>query len=526
MSKLYNILLVLLLCVATLSVLSQKTQPDSDSKYTVSTHTADNRIVIVQEPSVKTLDPALAQDTGSARVIANIFEGLVRFKPGTAQIEPCLASSWSVSEDGLVWTFNLRRDVLFHDGTKLDSSAVKYSIDRQFNKSREKTTYADFVFAPLKTVEVADNYTVKFHLEYPYAPLLNNLAMPMAAPIVSPAAAHKNNLEANPVGTGPYTWGSKNDHEILLKVNEEYWQSSSEIKELLFLTVPETVKRVDMLLEDRADIALDLNFNQTAQLRFKGYPVFRTTGLDICYLGFYTDKKPFDQAVLRKAVALALDKDTVLNKLWPQEVRSALSTLPPTVLGYDTQIKQYKHDPNESARLLKNAGYENGISFTLITYDNSRPYTPGGGKALAEELARSLAQHGIEMKVQAYAWQDFKRALERRQGDAFLYGWISDNGDPDNFLYTLLSQNQIKSGLNITRYQNPALDALLASGRVTGDPQTRREIYYQAQQIINKDVPWVVINHSLHYAATTPRIAGFLHSPTDWPLLYGVSKSK
>lgn len=525
MPKFFNIF-ICALCLITMVALSQNKQLKNNNADTVTAPPATNPIIIAQEYTVHNLDPAIATDTGSARVIANIFEGLVRFESGTTKIEPCLATSWSVSDNATAWTFQLRQNVRFHDGTVFDSSAVKFSVERQFkNQSQTTNTYADFVYAPLNKVEIIDPYTIKFHLKYPYSPFLNNLAMPMAAPIVSPTAVHKygDNFSAHPVGTGPFTWVGNNNSQTSLRANKDYWGTSPAIDEILFLTLPQTKKRVEKLLDNSIDIALDLTFEQTAKLRFKGYPVLRTTGLDISYLGFYTDKKPFNQPSLRKAVLLALNRKDTFNKLWPQEVCPASSPFPPAVLGYNDNLTQEEYDPNRATRLLKAAGYDKGISFTLITYTNSRPYTPGGGKVLADALAHSLSQHGIEVTVKAYPWDQFKQALNRHEGEAFIYGWISDNGDPDNFLYTLLSQNQIKNGLNTTRYHNPELETLLISGRSTIDQEIRQELYNRAQEILIHDTPWIILSHSLHYAATSHYIRGLIISPTNWPNLHGLT---
>ncbi|KAF1086271.1 Heme-binding protein A precursor [Sporotomaculum syntrophicum] len=525
MTKPFNLLVLSLLCLLTFTLLVQsKTGKDMPT----TTQTSDSkRIIIAQKHAVSTLDPAVATDTGSIRLIANIFEGLVRFKPGTAQIEPCLATSWKVSEDGLIYTFDLRRGVSFHDGIALDASAVQASVQKQIaNRPKDATTYSDFVYAPLEKIKIIDQYTIEFHLKYPYAPLLNNLAMPMAAPIVSPATSHlpTDKLGAHPAGTGPFSYAGQEENGILLKANLDYWNDPPPTEEILFISEPAAEQRVQKLLSGQIDIALDLTFAQTAQLRFQGYPVLRDTGLDIGYLGFYTDREPFNQAAVRQAVVCSINHQEILENLWPQETRPAHGPLPPSVLGYNTKLTQVKYEPDKSAQLLQEAGFDKGLSFTLITYTEPRPYSPGGGKVLAEALAKSLAGHNITVKVQAYPWQQFKQALTRREGDAFLYGWISDNGDPDNFLSTLLAENQINNGLNITRYHGKALETLLASGRRTADSETRQQIYHQAQQIINQDAPWLILNHSLHHAATSPQIQGFILSPTDWPLLYGVAK--
>lgn len=524
MEKKFNIFFVIILCLAAFLVLSQEKQREENSLSTaVDAEISSNRLVVTQKYAVKSLDPTLASDTGSLRVTSNIYEGLVRFKPGTVQVEPCLASSWEVSEDAKVWTFNLRRNVLFQDGTPLDARSVESSIKRQIESKKNQTSYADFVYAPVQKIEAVDNYTVQFHLKYPYAPFLNNLAMPMAAPVVGPARDNAEETSVPPPGTGPYILAGEIDNGILLRANPHYWATTPGIQEIVFLTVTDSLLQSEMLLHGQSDIALDLTFDDAAKVRFQGYPVFRTTGLDICYLGFYTERAPFDRAGVRKAVAQAIDIKEAYKHQGLQQAQPAVGHLPPGVIGSELTDRP-GYDPAEATRLLNDAGHKDGLSFTLITYSDPRPYTPGGGKELAEALTRSAAQAGITINVRAYPWDQFKEALQRREGDAFLYGWISDNGDPDNFLYTLLAPDQIEHGQNITHYHNTQLETIMVSGRNTTDMEIRRELYAQAQEILNKDTPWVVLGHSLYHAATAPDITGFAFSPTGWHTLGGVKK--
>ncbi len=525
MDKKHNLFLVIILCLTAFFVLSQEKQREETGAHSeVMSLLSPGRLVVTQQYDVNSLDPAVASDTGSLRVTSNIYEGLVRFKPGTVQVEPCLASKWEVSEDAKVWTFHLRRDVLFHDGTPLDARSVEYSIKRQTEAKKDQVGYADFVYAPVQKVETPDDYTVRFHLKYPFAPFLNNLAVPMAAPVVGPSAdSNANGGSAPPPGTGPYIPGERMDGGILLRANPHYWGTAPKEKEVVFLTVRDSQALSEMLLQEQSDIALDLTFDEAARARAQGFPVYRTTGLDICYLGFYTEREPFDRAGVRKAVARALDTEEVYKQLGLQQAQPAIGHLPPGVAGSESSSRP-DYNPDETDRLLKEAGYQNGLSFTLITYSDSRPYTPGGGKELAEALARSAAEAGITVKVKDYPWEQFKEALQRREGDAFLYGWISDNGDPDNFLYTLLAPDQIKQGQNITRYSSAQLETILTSARNTTDMKLRRELYAQAQVILNQDTPWVVLGHSLYHAATAPGITGFALSPTGWHTLGGVKK--
>ena len=528
MGKKINLFFFVILCLAALLVLNQAKPEDREPAGDASTSmTAPGRIVVVQEPGIQELDPAKAADTGSLRVIANIYEGLVRFAPGTSRVEPCLARSWEVSDDGKIWTFHLRQDVRFHDGTPLDARAVEAGVKKLLDKKPGgPTTYADFVYAPVEKITVKDRYCVEFHLKYPYAPFLNNLAVPMAAPVTGPEPVRRKDGPAAAPGTGPYIPVGELDGGLLLRANMQYWDSPAPVEEVLILPVADANRRSEMLLGGRADIALDLTFDDATRLRFRGYPVYRTTGLDISYLGFYTDRQPFNRLAVRQAVAKGINREEIFKHLALQQVQPATAHLPPGVPGYDPSKAQADHDPNGAARLLREAGHGQDFSFTLITYTDPRPYSPGGGKELAEAVAWSASEAGITINIRAYPWEQFKKALQRREGDAFLFGWISDNGDPDNILHTLLSRDQTGKGQNITRYQSPELETLLVSGRITADGAIRKELYARAQDVLNRDTPWVVLGHSLQYAATSPGVSGFALSPTGWHFLGRVAKNQ
>lgn len=523
MDKKYNLFLIIILCLAAFLVLNQEKQKENTGAYTeVDAFVSPDRLIVTQQFEVKNLNPAVASDTGSLRVTANIYEGLVRFKPGTVQVEPCLASDWDVSEDAREWTFHLRRNVLFHDGTPLNARLVESGIKRQMEAKKNNISYADFVYAPVQKVETVDDFTIRFQLKYPYAPFLNNLAMPMAAPVTGPSTQN-GAQDVPPPGTGPYIPGEQINGGILLRANPHYWSTAPAVNEVAFLTVKDPRSRLELLLQGKSDIALDLTFDDAAEARLQGFPVCRATGLDICYLGFYTEKPPFNNAMVRKAVAGALNIQEAYKQLGLQQAQPAAGHLPPGVAGGESGNRP-GYNPAETARLLKDTGYQDGLTFTLITYSDPRPYTPGGGKELAEALAQSAAEAGITINVKAYPWDQFKEALQSREGDAFLYGWISDNGDPDNFLYTLLAPDQINNGQNITRYSSPQLETILTSARSTTDMEIRRELYAQAQNILDTDTPWVVLGHSLYHAATAPGITGFVLSPTEWHTLGGVKK--
>lgn len=485
-------------------------------------------LTYVREQDSITLDPALVQDEESCKVITNIYEGLVRFKAGTTEVEPCLAESWQVSSDNMVWTFFLRKNVKFHDGTPFNAEAVRFSMERQIPpRAGNSLNYASFTFGMVERIKVVDPYTVSFILKFPYAPFLNNLAMIAAAPIVSPTAATAlgEAFSENPVGTGPFRFvGWDKGKRITLKANRDYWASPPECTTLVFKVIKNSRLRSLLVRFGLADITDGITAADARYLEQKGCRVLRSTGLDLNYLGFYNDKEPFDNPALRRAVSLAIDRKQLTEKLFREASVEAGGPLPPGVLGYNPDIRPLPYDPVGAREILAGQDLARDLKITIITYTNQRPYNPAGGQKLAEAIQADLAAVGIETEIKAYPWDEFKEALLKEEGNAFLYGWISDNGDPDNFLYTLLSSAQIESGLNTARYRNREVDLLLARAQQSTDRSLREQLYREATKIIIQDAPWVCLNHSLRLTAVSPGIENFVQQKAGYPYLCSVKR--
>lgn len=479
-------------------------------------------IVYARGNDAENLDPAFLQDENSAVVAANIYEGLVRFKPGTTEVLPCLAEGWRVSSDGREWTFYLRKNVLFHDGTPFNAEAVRYNVERQLPPQRVPgMTYSSFVFGMVDQVITTDPYVVRFILKYPYAPFLRNLAMPAAAPFASPSAiqAAGPDLRKKPVGTGPFIFSEwQEGKKIVLKPNQNYWGGASPPGRLIFTVIKQSRLRSLALKLGLADIIDGIGPVDARYLEQKGIAVLRRPGMDINYMGFYTDKKPFDLPEVRRAVSMAIDRDSIVNVLYKGGAWPANGPLPPCLPGYSGDIRPVPYDPQGAKELLQRSGFPNGLKITMIAYENSRSYNPAGGEKLARSVQADLAKAGIEAQIKVYPWAEYKEALLNEEGDAFFYGWSGDNGDPDNFLYTLFSSDQIGGGLNTFRYSNKELDLLLVQAQQETEPLLRENLYRAAVQEILRDSPCIFFNHSLVMAATSPRLKGYALSEMPQPL--------
>ncbi|GAB6181704.1 ABC transporter substrate-binding protein [Desulfotomaculum defluvii] len=449
----------------------------------------------VAEP-LKSLDPAEANNMSEAKVLSNIFEGLVRYKSGSSDVEPCLATNWEVSKDGCNWTFYLRKNVSFHDGTPFNAEAVKINIERQLPPRKKDTmSYGGFTFGMVKSVKVIDDHTIKFTLKTPYSPFLRNLAMPWSAPVVSPKSLRtvpKNNKQ-NFAGTGPFMLADWRDGAPILLANEKYWGKKPLIRSIAFLPQSpqqraDALKKGDVQMVDLSDLPLkDIE-------PLEKMDIFSQTAASLGYLGMYNDRPPFNNDKVRRALCMAIDTKELTTRMFGPKSFVANSILPPGIAGYNESLKPYFGDSEKAKTLLKQYGYPNGLDITLITYNTSRPYNLLGGTELANLIKNQLSSAGIRVKIKVYPWHEFKSALHKQQGDAFLFGWVSDNLDPDNFLYTLLSSKE-NGKTNFTYYKNSEVDRLISAAQLEQDEKIRTRLYYHAQQVMLQDTPMVFLNY-------------------------------
>ncbi|HBF36254.1 MAG TPA: ABC transporter substrate-binding protein, partial [Firmicutes bacterium] len=302
------------------------------------------------------LDPAYVNEIESGKIIVNIYETLVKYKPGSTAVEPCLATSWTQSPDGLVWTFKLRKGVKFHDGTPFNAEAVKASVERQLPpRATSDMPYASFTFEPVKQVEAVDPYTVKFILSKPYAPFLLNLAMCFAAPVVSPTALKKYGPDFNqhPVGTGPFKFEKwDHDQQIVLVKNDQYWGKKALMDEVVYKTTKESTVRASELMTGAADIIDGVDPNDVKKLESSGMKVLKSPGMNINYLAFFCNKKPFSDPRVRQAISMAINRPEVVKYLYQGYAQLANGPLPSFIPGYNPALKALEYNPEKAKKLL------------------------------------------------------------------------------------------------------------------------------------------------------------------------------
>lgn len=465
---------------------------------------AETATVLIATPALPSnIIPENLPDNEAGTFLPNVFEGLVRFKPDSCALAPCLATSWRVSPDGRTWSFTLRPGVCFHNGHPLTAPLVAATFERKLSVAAV-SPYLRFLFGMVASVNAPDPQHVTFRLKYPYTPFLRNLALPQAA-IYLPGVL--------PVGTGPYKIEAIGRDMVSLRAYKGYWDKRPVVTRVLLRKIPDPGRRLQLLQQGKHVVVLDVPLPAVSKL--PPATLVKTTGAAVSYLGLYTNKEPFTDPVARRILALLIDKTALCRSLYGRLLPPATALLPPPVAG--TIPRQV---PGSSYRIP--AGVPPILKkhpLTLLTYNEARPYNPAGGVRLATAIKQQLAGAGIEVVIRAYPWEKLKAAIRRQEGDFFLYGWTSDNGDPDNFLCCLLASFQISRGLNATHYRNPALDLLLARGQQIPDSPLRAQIYARALATVAADSPLIPLAYSVHFAACTPEVSGFrLHPLGTWDL--------
>ncbi len=471
------------------------------------------------------LDPAHEDDGESLAPCEMIYDTLVQFKEGTTEVEPGLADRYEVSDDGLSYTFHLHPDVKFHDGTPCDAVAVVFSFERQrdpehpFHKLGGAYKYwgnmgmSDIV----AKVEAVDPLTVKFTLKRPEAPFLANLAMHFCS-IVSPAAVRKwgEDYGRHPTGTGPFKFASWDPRQkIVLAKNPGYFKGAPEIDKLIYRVIPEANTR---LMELKGGSIQGFDNPSPFQLKaVENDPVISVLtkpGMNVGYLAMNCRKKPFDDIRVRQAVAHAIDKQAIIADLYQGMGVAAKNPLPPSVWGYDDTVEDYPYDPAKAKELLDAAGVSDGFETTLYAMPNPRPYMPSPEK-VAEAIIADLAKVGIRAKMVTYDWATYLAKTEAGEHDMALLGWSGDNGDPDNFLYVLLSKEATNPpATNIAFWEDDDFSTLVKQAKQETDKAKRADLYRQAQQIFHRETPWVPLAHSVQVILMSKRVRGFTLYPT------------
>jgi dipeptide transport system substrate-binding protein len=474
----------------------------------------------------------------------NVFNRLVEFERGTTKIVPALAQSWSVSKDGLTYSFNLRKGVKFHTTRNFtplrdfNADDVIFSFERQRNPNHpfHKVSggqYEYFVSMDMpniiKSVEKVDDYTVRFHLSVPEAPFIANLGMDFAS-ILSKEYADKmkaagtpEKVDLDPVGTGPFQLVAyQKDAVIRYKAHPDYWNGKAKIDNLVFAITPDPAVRYQKLKAGECHVMPYPNpADIEAMRKDPDIRLLEQEGLNVGYLAFNTEKKPFDDKRVRQALNMAVNKQAIIEAVFQGAGKIAKNPIPPTIWSYNDATEDYPYDPAAAKKLLAEAGYGSGFQTDIWAMPVQRPYNPNA-RRMAELIQADFQKVGVTAKIVSFEWGEYLKRSKQGEHQTVLLGWTGDNGDPDNFMYVLLGCEAAKDSANRARWCHQTFNDLLVRAKQTANVEQRTQLYQSAQLVFKDEAPWITIAHSIVFKPVRKEVVDFKIDPFGGHVFYGV----
>jgi peptide/nickel transport system substrate-binding protein/oligopeptide transport system substrate-binding protein len=466
----------------------------------------------------KTLDPARVSDIYSLSVSQQVFDGLVQYDQALT-IVPALAEFWKASRDGLVWTFTLRRGVKFHHGREVAADDVVYSFTRILDP-RTRSGAAElflnvkgareFREGRAKTVAglvALDRRTVQVTLDESVAPFVAIAAVGHAKIVPRDLVDEQGEaFGAQPVGTGPFKFVRwDRGKEITLEANGEYFDGAPRLSRLVFRIFPgeqRDAMQDEFQKGNLEDAPVPARVDRRALAASAGYIYVKRPMISARFYGFNTRAKALNDRRVRRAIVQAIDRQTIVEGVYLNQVTLAHGILPPGMLGFNPALTGYPYNPHVARELLAEAGYPGGRGLPPLTV-----WSGARGADIVREhglIKKWLAAVGITADFQYNTdWQAFSKLLDEGKLPIFLYAWYADVPDPDNFLTKLFHS---KSPRNFFGYANPVVDDLLASARSAGDLQRRVDLYRRAEQLILDDAPVVPVFHRAYERLFQPYV--------------------
>lgn len=474
---------------------------------------AKDTLVIAMNSAPSTLDGNGKNDSASLQVRTQIYEGLIR-QNEKMEIEPLLAEKWDLVDDTTI-VFSLRKGVKFHNGDEMKASDVAFSIKRAYDMGFAESTLSPIDF---DKCEVVDDYTYKVVLKHPFSPILANMADSCA--VVVPERVVKEQgeeyLSSNPIGTGPYKLANwvQGDRIELVK-NEDYWRETKGLQNIIMRFISEGTNRAIEVEVGGVDIAFDIQPTDIARLQDnKDVTVYATPNLSTTYIGFNCTKKPFDDKRVRQAVAHALDLSSIVDAVYAGAGSVGNSVISSSVWGASDEIKPLAYDPELAKSLLKEAGFENGLTTNIWTSDSQQRID------IAEIAQNSLKNVGINAEVKILEWGTFLKAVEDKELDIYILGKTASTGDGDALHDNFYSTSHFSG--NTAYFQNPEIDKMLDESRTETDADKRFKLLVDIQKVVIEEAPWIPVWDGQVTNAARNNVQGFVNHPTNFHYLADV----
>jgi len=494
----------------------------------------DNSVIYCAEGSPETFNPQLVTSGTTIDASAKqLYDRLLAFNPDDNSLIPALAKSWHITHDGKMITFYLRKNVSFNHTDyftptrQLNADDVIFSFKRILDKNNpyhyvsggKYPFFQTIKFSQLvNDIEKINDYTVRFKLNHSDSSFLSNLATDFSVILSAEYAEHliktkqKNLLDKRPIGTGPYKLKEfRSGSFIRFYRNPDYWAHPINIEQLVYDITPINTGRLTKLLTKECDV-ISYPIAHNKIIEHQDFNLDSVTSFNVGYLGFNVTKPPFDNILVRKAIAHAINFEAIIHIIYGDQAQRASSLLPENSWAHSKSTNKYKYSISLAKSLLERAGYAQGFTMDLWAMPIQRAYNPNALK-MAKLIQADLQHIGIKVNIISYQWNTFLRRLANGEHDAVLLGWSADQADPDNFFTPLLSCAARYTGGNRTFWCNKYYDQLLAKALSTSELSIRKQYYQQALAIIENELPLLPIAHSKRFQARIKNVKGQILPP-------------
>lgn len=464
----------------------------------------------------------------------NCFDRLVEaetIEPGKSDLVPGLAEKWDISADGLTYTFHLRKGVKFHNGEELKADDVLFTFDRMLDPATKalNTDFMDMIAGAkdrmdgkadsVSGIKVLDDYTVEIRLEKPFAPFLANIATPAGSIFnrkATTAAGEEFGLKPElTIGTGPFVFHSwtLNDQHILV-ANKDYFKGAPKLEGVIFKIVPDAETQRMQFETGELDV-FDCDNARSQIPYFEGSEKWKNQivsgpRVGLHYYCINEGIKPMEDVRVRKALQMAIDRETLLEKLFYGKGVIANGIMPIGLVGHNPSLEKISYDPAKAKALLAEAGYPNGFDM-VISQVTDRP----ASLKMNEAIQSMLGQVGIKLEIQQMDSASWFATRNEGKLPSYYSDWSADFNDPDNFMYTFFYEdNSVARSFN---YNNKEVSDKLVAARAMTVPEERYALYQELEKkIVIDDAAWIPLFSLDHLFVVQPRVKNFQVSWNGW----------
>jgi len=497
---------------------------------------AAKTFVFCSEASPEGFDPALYSGGNTFDASARpVYDRLTQLDPKDSRVLPALATDWTISDDGLEYTFTLRQGVKFHTTDSFtptrdfNADDVVFTFERAHDKNHPWHSYlpsAAYSYYGsmgldelIKSVEKLDDTHVKITLTRPDAPFLASLAMQFisigsreyADQLAASGNQHLYNVE--PVGTGPFIFVAyQKDAVIRYRAHDDYYDGRPKIDDLVFAITPDPAVRAQKLRAGECHLIAYPAPADIASLKADpNIKVDEAPGLNVAYMAYNTAQAPFDRPEVRRALNQAVNKQAIVDAVFEGGAMLAKNPIPPSQWSYNDAVIDDVYDPAAARAALEEAGVQD-LEMKIWAMPVSRPYMPNARRT-AELMQADLAKIGVDVEIISYEWGEYlKRAREPERDGAVILGATSDYGDPDDILGYFFTCTRAGNGSNTNWCHRPVEEAL-QQARIEADSTARAALYAAAQREIHAAAPWLPIAHSRVVLPMSNKVKNYVMEP-------------